>query len=488
MLFQLPRALLEAVFSLTSRSAQTLYSSLSELSRVCFKAETSRRFVFPPCHAGQMKSAVESKLSSAGFAQLVNVLESVDKPLGEVCNRLWDPSAVCDIPTVAVGTTIAALLQDDLLPDTSQRLVAIYVLYDMIVTRAPHVPANSSYTKPVSPRMERLVSSPLTVIFFELIERSDAWPPEQLFLSHLLSHSQSSSDVPVPTQISKATAYSLCSALEGALQSGASVPKLNTSTLRQMWSERHPDPAKNSHGLSPVSAVVPDPDAYVTNEDGHLAEQLGGVVALEDFAPSFIRIPPPFVPLEMESNELRWIDPEQLHEVIWEPEMGMKGERGSLLRELMAKAFKSPLPGAQQMKVLAQLEEDPKLVHLCGLTPQKLPDLVKNNSRLATELLLKLVSSNQMPQYFSALVNMEMNMHSMEIVNRLTSAVQLPTEFVHTYISHCIRSCGNIADKYDQIRMVRFLCVFLKSLIKNKIIDVQDLLIEVQAFCIEYSR
>jgi len=432
-------------------------------------------------------------LTPKELVSLLNIVEEEvveNNSLENLCSRLHQSFSKQD--HFKVGTALVTLLQQqDLLPKPPQRLAAVTFLYDMYKSD----PVSSNPFAPVFIHLlnatDTLCSEPSSKMDFGCQLVRDAAgcqlvslnPAERQFLTQLIAGHGKDFMKKTATVVSKSDSVSM--------------PQVDLTGVQLALAERQSELPHTARAAVP--GIIADPElpqdpsstscaaaARRTIEDlllGHSPP------AIKTMRPEFMRFAPP---LFLREDEMIWQDPVDYSDITYEYDvtMGEVDQGGTEAKKLICKACKATLTLSEQQRVLAELERDSTIVSNLGLTPAKLPDLVENNPMIAIEVLLKLMQggSCQITEYFSVLVNMEMSLHSMEVVNRLTTAVELPTEFVHLYISNCISTCETIKDKYMQNRLVRLVCVFLQSLIRNKIINVQELFIEVQAFCIEFSR
>lgn len=417
---------------------------------------------------------------SKDIVKLLDLLkeENLDTSLESLCNQLHQTFPKEE--RFKIGTVLLLQLQHiDLLPKHVQRVVALTLLFDLY-------------------RGEPLASTPFASVFVQVLKSQEdsnngsSKPPshtghipflsncEKNLLVNLMGYNQKDIMKKTPRQIVDEFSF-------------ATVPSIDLTNLQLQLAEHQSELPSVSKCGNPI--ILPDMDhskgiEYDMTSVKNIIESLtvgDPPLCRQSYRPEFLRLVPP---IYHSINEIAWFhatEPTQFT-IEYDTSMCVSNCASAEARKLMGKAFKNVLTLTQQQYLISELEKDPKLVYHIGLTPSKLPDLVENNPLIAIEVLLKLMQSSQITEYFSVLVNMEMSLHSMEVVNRLTTTVDLPTEFVHLYISNCISTCETIKDRYMQNRLVRLVCVFLQSLIRNKIINVQELFIEIQAFCVEFSR
>ncbi|CAF3227460.1 unnamed protein product, partial [Rotaria sp. Silwood2] len=372
-----------------------------------------------------------------------------------------------------VGNALVLLLQNrDLIPTPQQRLIILFLFNDMYKSEQQSIHMNPFAPVFISILQnnngENLSTQKHFHWFISPVTQHERW-----FVKTLINNNNNNKDLmkKTPNQI---------------LQTG--LPATKDDNGKEELKEKIQERLQQLPvlGQCHLSAVIDDPEVnyygfdtliggprHRSNDSRQTIERLLSNNAMEQtIHPEFLRLVPPLH--ECTIDELVWLSPIDYDPTLftWDSTMCIANTINHEIRQLMDKAYQGALNLQQQQKLLDELDNDQTLVYHIGLVPSKLPVLVENSPLISIQCLLKLISSNQMTEYLSSLLNMDMSLHSMEVVNRLSTSMELPQEFLHLYISTCIKTCEETKDKYLQNRFVRLVSVFIQSLIRNKVIDI----------------
>jgi hypothetical protein len=462
-------------------------------------------------------SSLVTKINGQNHETLGNIVSAFRGPKKERHRNSEETQKRKSNERFRICCIIATLLNDKVLTKT-QRLVSHAILYDYSLQTKQGISQSHGKTKAVN------IGLPFHHILIDMLEKvhSCESSAEKTFLFKLLSNPSTS----YYDEISKKTPPQLMLDLssEGSLHVDAA---WTMASIRQLYMENLPSHAECSAGMVVVPTVsLPSQLANTSSGNGmdlfslnyHALDEVSMFEVdscsdmqwrAEDFAeesrvlgrlsmpeyntaikPCFMQWAPPM--LEIQAEELQWMECDEGGDasLVWDNSFIKRERERELLKELLAAAFAGPLNPKQQQQLIGRIKMESNSLLTSEITSVQLPVLVENNSAVAVELVLQLINtkSDQMMDYLSALVNMDMSFHSIEVVNGLSVVTELPTEFIHLYVSNCISSCENMKDRFMQSRFVRLVCVLLQSLMRKNIVNIKDLFVELQAFCLTFSK
>uniref|UniRef100_A0A0G4H4K3 CCR4-NOT transcription complex subunit 11 n=1 Tax=Chromera velia CCMP2878 TaxID=1169474 RepID=A0A0G4H4K3_9ALVE len=213
-------------------------------------------------------------------------------------------------------------------------------------------------------------------------------------------------------------------------------------------------------------------------------------LSLQPHLPPLSRPPPPvFQPSCI--PEVHWIHVPLLMEPLWDEEMCAEEESSAVLREVLAAALVRRLTESELQSVRAAFEKHKGEVLARSLSPPRLTDLVEHNLSVARDFLVRIKDTPEIADHLQVLVSMgnasmEQSLTSMELVNKLVCEMEMPEEFLRTYVVNCLSCCNAMTNKFMKKRLSRLVCVFLNTLIYNRLLDPEredDLMAQIRSFC-----
>ncbi|CAD8140922.1 unnamed protein product [Paramecium pentaurelia] len=198
----------------------------------------------------------------------------------------------------------------------------------------------------------------------------------------------------------------------------------------------------------------------------------------------YLRLTPDIV-----QNRCDWIEFYQVYDVQWDYSLQINSDKLSQIKEIMQKAHLEQLSEQELKQFQEYLKKDNNnLLKNNGLLNFNLSDLIEKNLNLAFFLFSKHFPNTEFLDLMDTLVTIDITPNALEMMCMIVQQYHVPQEYLNYYVNYCIQFCSNIKEKGQQVKMIKYLTIFLKHLINKKMLKTYELQTELQAFSIEFSN
>ncbi|CAD8197450.1 unnamed protein product [Paramecium pentaurelia] len=183
-----------------------------------------------------------------------------------------------------------------------------------------------------------------------------------------------------------------------------------------------------------------------------------------------------------------WNDNIFLMNVQWNYTLEINQDKLSQVKEIIQKTCTTEINDEEQRLLFDYLSNEKDLLKNCGFTCQRLPIIIEKNKEIAHFLLIQICNLEGFEEFLEVFIQIDVTQNTLELFAQLFGELKLPQEYITQYINYCIDFCNNIKEKQQQNKLVRFVSVFIQQMLKQKAFVTKDILTDLQAFCIEFSK
>ncbi|CAD8206474.1 unnamed protein product [Paramecium octaurelia] len=188
------------------------------------------------------------------------------------------------------------------------------------------------------------------------------------------------------------------------------------------------------------------------------------------------------------TSDTLWNDNILQMNVQWNYTLEINYDKLSQVKEVIQKSCTTEISDEEQRLLFDYLSNEKDLLKNCGFTCQRLPIIIEKNKEIAHFLLIQICNLDGFEEFLEVFIQTDVTQNTLELFAQLFGELKLPQEYITQYINYCIDFCNNIKEKQQQNKLVRFVSVFIQQMLKQKAFITKDILTDLQAFCIEFSK